>query len=137
MDKPLVQVNFSEVLLKEVSFNRPSSLSDETYKIDVVDSIVIDEVDSKSFKVIYTRETKGDIPFGFKVVFEFVTFLDDQGIEYYNGDLDKIKNFAEARKVEIINNMGLAARASLLIGNIVKEVGNPFITQPAVIVTKK
>ena len=137
MDKPLVQVNFSEVLLKEVSFNRPSSLGEEIYKIDVVDSIIIDEVDAKSFKVIYVRENRGGIPFKFKVAFDFVTYLDEQGIEYYNGDLDKIKNFAEARKVEIVNNMGLAARASLLIGNIAKEVGNPFITQPAVIVTKK
>lgn len=137
MDKPLVQVNFSEVLLKEVSFNRSKSLGEETYKIDVVDSIIVDEVDAKSFKVIYVRETKGDNPFKFKVVFDFVTYLDEQGIEYYKGDLDKIKNFAETRKVEIVNNMGLVARASLLIGNIVKEVGNPFITQPAVIVAKK
>ena len=134
MEQSKTQVNFSEVILKEVSFLRPGLLDQENYQIDVGDQIDISDVTDKSFRVLYTRKTRGDIPFKFSVSFELVVFLGQEGIDHYQGDVEKILNFAEARKVEIVNNMALPARASLLIGNIVKELGNPFITQPAVII---
>ena len=137
MEKPKIQVSFSEVSLKEAVFLRPGVLEQENYQIDVIDVIDITDVSEKSFRILYTRKTRTDNPFKFLVSFEFVTFLGQEGEEHYQGDLEKIKNFAEARKVEIINNMGLPSRASLLIGNIVKELGNPFITQPAVIVNNQ
>ncbi|MBO4667456.1 MAG: hypothetical protein J5666_04950 [Bacilli bacterium] len=133
MEKPSIEVTFGEVFLKEANFVRPNALDQTNYQIDVVDIIDVVDVAKDSFRVLYTRKTRTDVPFKFSVTFDFVTYLGREGTDYYQGDIERIKKFAEARKVEIINNMSLASRASLLIGNIIKEVGNPFITQPAVI----
>ena len=137
MDEKKTSVRFSPVYLKYVKFERSDSIDDKTYRIDVSDTITISEVNDNSFKVEFVRKTVTKVPFFVEVCFDFVVSLDETGVDYYKGDLERIQNFAELRKNEIVNNLNLPSRASLLIGNVVKEIGTPFISVPHVIIKEQ
>ena len=133
VENSTTNVNFSQVNLKKVDFIRNENLEQKEYKIDIVDLIKVLDVKANCFKIEYCRRTIGNEPFFVSVLFDFIVFLDKNGCDFYNGDLERIKNFAELRKAQIVSNLNLPSRASLLIGNIIKELGTPLISAPNVI----
>ena len=136
MSENKTNVNFSQINLKKVEFKRCENIENKEYKIELKDSIKIVNVNDKSFGVEYSRQTISSEPFMVHVCFDFIVYLDKTGIDFYSGDIDKIKKFAELRKAEVVNNLNLPSRASLLIANIINELGTPFISSPNVINNK-
>lgn len=130
MDKPMIDVRYSDIMLTNVSFKKSDSFKEQSYQINFADIIKISDVTASSFKLIYERATTQKEPFYVSVVFELLVTMDKKGIDYYAGDLERVKSFANARKMEIVNGVALPSRASLLIGNIVREFGMPLITPP-------
>ena len=130
-EKKNVSVNITNVMLKEVKFVRAEQIGFERYKINVADKVNVDNVANDGFKISYSREITNNDPFYAIVTFDVYLSLNEDGTNVFGGDLNKIKEFAEKRKNDIVINLSLPARASLLIGNMTKEVGSvPLIMNP-------
>ena len=137
MTNNMTNVTFSSVDLKMVEFKKSKEIAIKSYQIVIEDEINLVSFDKTSFVLEYCRKTKNKDPFYVRTVFEFTVYFDEVGIAFYNGDLERIKRFAELRKSEIVTNLNLPQRASLLIGNIVREIGAPFISIPIIVENSK
>lgn len=130
MENEKINVNYSDVILKSFKFEKSENYKEQPYKIDFEDFVKISCVTEESFKIEFSRSTRHSDPFVISATFELTVSFDKNGIEYFNGNLEQIREFAAKKKIEIVNGVAIPARASLLIGNVVREFGAPLITPP-------
>ena len=132
MENQKINVHYGEAMLKDAKFIKSENYEEKSYQVFFVDRIKVDNVTDKSFDVIFSRTTNAKEPFYISVTFEMKVTIGQNEYHHFNGDLEKMRNFASARKVEIVNSVSLPARASLLIASMVREFGAPLITPPLV-----
>ena len=132
MESKVTNLSFNPSQLERVNFVFGSPEIDKVYSIKIFDTVEIDEINSKSFKIIYSRSTKEKSPFYISVSYSVIAIFDQVGVDFYAGDLERIKNFAETNKIDICNKIHLPSKASTLISNIVRDTGTPVVTPPFV-----
>lgn len=135
MAEPMINVNFKDVVLKQCSCKVGFLNPNEKYNITLEDSATVVNVNKNCFTIQYRRRTISATPFDCEVVYEFSVEIDEKQLKFFD-DNNKIEDFADRKKVEMINALALPSRASLLIGNMISETGTPFISAP-IFITKK
>ena len=130
MSSPMINVNFKEIALKQCSCKVGEMTPSTTYNIVLEDSAEVVSVKSDEFVIQYVRKTASDNPFFCEVIYEFVVSIDEKHVGIFEGDVQRVKEFAERKKKVMVNSLALPSRASLLIGNMINETGTPFISAP-------
>ena len=127
---PKINVSYENIFIKDISFKRAEKLEFKPYNIQFQDVISVVEFDENGFKIEYERNSLTSDPFSFAVKFDFYCRFDAKSKEVMNGDLNKIKEFAEKQKEFITNSLNLPSRASLIIGEITSNLGTPYLSRP-------
>ena len=135
MDKKPVRVRISEANLSKANYNFDHHDQNDSYQISFEDIVVASNFTNDSFELVYTRKSTTKEPFQFVV--EFIVKVNDVNTNDLEANQEQIKDFAERKKIDIVNKLILPARASLLISNITRESSGAFVTIPTYFEAKK
>lgn len=131
MEKKPVLVNLTPAVLKKCSFEYFDSVPNKEYKITLVDSVEAFDFKEKSFILRYERKTVNTEPFSASVVFDLSIQIKD--IKDLEENEETIQQFAERKKIDIVNRTGAPSFASLLISNLTRDAGGPYVSIPVFI----
>lgn len=146
MEKNKTRIKFKNVTiaLTNVIYERqPLSFDNKqggSFKVLVDDEVKIKAISENGINLSYIRKVDlmPEDYMSIKVEFDCVFHFDDESKKYYDSDLQKITEFANLRKDEIIQNHNIVSRASLLVAQLTSnESLNPLITSPSLEKTNK
>ena len=134
METKPVNVQLKDLSLKRAYFDLGQCEENKEYKIQFIDEIAIEIIDTSSFSILFVRKATDDSPFKLEVGFGVVVKADKKGLE---SNAETIEQFAERKKQDIVGKLGFPARASILISEITRESGSILVTAPGIINNKK
>jgi hypothetical protein len=130
-----ITINNFKVTLNEVSFVPLPSSTDGDLGVNTRDEIIVDNASLDGIKLTFTRSIslnpEAIFKIGVKYSLEAEFINESKDFFSKSQDVEIFKKWAEKRKVEIINDQGIPAKASVIISAIsFGSTGFPIITPP-------